>query len=292
MPTKESEGGLIFREQVSVRTLTGLQRPSAKTLLNHKFIRNAKKTAYLTELIERAQLYARAPEKPLASTDDLGYEEADRHATTRQDTWDFGTIRPQDRQAIIDRRNSSYDYSDSDDQDDDEEEGTGQYGTICSYSQPGTVRDLRKIDPNVAKRPTGSRPDTKHDEGDNSGTERFRPLTVDLPEWKNSLGTAQSRQVSRVVGEVTGPTRSAVAGQPENGTPGIQQSATFKQVILPSLAQLRAQAFGYPVALRSLDKLERCLAEIEGETTGIVDTFIVTIMGVATQVQQESGRQG
>lgn len=30
-----------------------LQRPSARDLLKHRFVRNAKKTSYLTELIER-----------------------------------------------------------------------------------------------------------------------------------------------------------------------------------------------------------------------------------------------
>ena len=32
-----------------------LQRPSARDLLKHKFVRMAKKTSYLTELIERHQ---------------------------------------------------------------------------------------------------------------------------------------------------------------------------------------------------------------------------------------------
>lgn len=33
------------------------QRPTAKDLLKHKFIRNAKKATYLTELIERYEKY-------------------------------------------------------------------------------------------------------------------------------------------------------------------------------------------------------------------------------------------
>lgn len=33
------------------------QRPTAKDLLKHKFIRNAKKASYLTELIERYEKY-------------------------------------------------------------------------------------------------------------------------------------------------------------------------------------------------------------------------------------------
>ena len=34
-----------------------LQRPSAKTLLSHPFIKKAKKTSYLTELIDRYKRY-------------------------------------------------------------------------------------------------------------------------------------------------------------------------------------------------------------------------------------------
>lgn len=41
------------RSQSLTGSLTSLQRPTARDLLKHKFVRMAKKTNYLTELIER-----------------------------------------------------------------------------------------------------------------------------------------------------------------------------------------------------------------------------------------------
>ena len=56
----------------------GLQRPSARDLLKHKFVRMAKKTSYLTELIERHERWKaeggeRADEED-AIADDIEYE--------------------------------------------------------------------------------------------------------------------------------------------------------------------------------------------------------------------------
>lgn len=61
-------------------TLTLNQRPSANELLQHRFIRNARKTSYLTELIERYQDYrARSPQKNQVN-----------HASVRSNgTWDI-----------------------------------------------------------------------------------------------------------------------------------------------------------------------------------------------------------
>lgn len=67
-------------------------RPSAKELLKHPFIRRAKKTTYLTELIERYQRWS-ATHK---ADEDEQYEEGGESIPpnpVNEDMWDFGTVR-------------------------------------------------------------------------------------------------------------------------------------------------------------------------------------------------------
>ncbi|KAI1813387.1 kinase-like domain-containing protein [Poronia punctata] len=78
-------------------------RPSARELLKHPFIRKARKTTYLTELIERYQRWS-ATHK---SEDDDPYEEGAELVEERpvnEDMWDFGTVRMVgDRGGIVHR---------------------------------------------------------------------------------------------------------------------------------------------------------------------------------------------
>ncbi|KAF9009043.1 kinase-like domain-containing protein [Cyathus striatus] len=64
-PVLEGEFSVAFKDFVSLCLTKDPQaRPSANELLQHRFIRNAGKTTYLTELIERYQEYrARSPQK-------------------------------------------------------------------------------------------------------------------------------------------------------------------------------------------------------------------------------------
>lgn len=67
-------------------------RPAARDLLKHPFIRRAKKTSYLTELIERYNRWS-AMHK---SEDDENFEEREDRAIPQhvnEDMWDFGTVR-------------------------------------------------------------------------------------------------------------------------------------------------------------------------------------------------------
>ena len=71
------------------------ERPSAKELLRHPFIKRAKKTHYLTELIERHERWQAGRGN---RSDDEEEDEENRlpqyQHPENEDLWDFGTVRP------------------------------------------------------------------------------------------------------------------------------------------------------------------------------------------------------
>ncbi len=69
------------------------KRPTARELLKHPFVRRAKKTSYLTELIERYERWAVHHKGDNDDSDDER-EEPQHPAQTNEDLWDFGTVRP------------------------------------------------------------------------------------------------------------------------------------------------------------------------------------------------------
>ncbi|OJT09579.1 Serine/threonine-protein kinase svkA [Trametes pubescens] len=92
-PTLEGPFTRAFREFVSCCLQRDPKdRPTARELLKHKFIRMAKKTNYLTELIERHERWK-------ADGGDKVEEEERHHAeelnggSDPEDLWDFGTVR-------------------------------------------------------------------------------------------------------------------------------------------------------------------------------------------------------
>lgn len=102
-PALDASFSKSFREFVSLCLQRDPKdRPSARELLKHKFVRMAKKTSYLTELIERHERWkmeggGRQEEEDAEQDDDSG------NGPDPEDLWDFGTVRHVNRPATIGR---------------------------------------------------------------------------------------------------------------------------------------------------------------------------------------------
>lgn len=81
------------------------ERPTARELLKHPFIRRAKKTSYLTELIERYNRWAathKQDDEEYYEPEENNYVEQRKHIN--EDMWDFGTVRlVSDRGGVVHR---------------------------------------------------------------------------------------------------------------------------------------------------------------------------------------------
>lgn len=91
-PNLEGNFSKSFKEFVSLCLQRDpKERPSARELLKHKFVKMAKKSSYLTELIERHEQW-RAQGGERHEEDDRNAREPEA-ADDPDDMWDFGTVR-------------------------------------------------------------------------------------------------------------------------------------------------------------------------------------------------------
>ena len=95
-PTLQGDYSKAFKDFVDLCLKRSPQeRPTAKELLKHPFVRRAKKTTYLTELIERHERWqAVHGDHGSDEESDDSSQESQQSGTDKEDLWDFGTVRP------------------------------------------------------------------------------------------------------------------------------------------------------------------------------------------------------
>ena len=95
-PTLQGDFSKAFKDFVDLCLKRSPQeRPTAKDLLKHPFVRRAKKTTYLTELIERHERWqAVHGDQDSDSESDDSSQESQHARAHDEDLWDFGTVRP------------------------------------------------------------------------------------------------------------------------------------------------------------------------------------------------------
>ncbi|GAM43072.1 hypothetical protein TCE0_044f17590 [Talaromyces pinophilus] len=101
-PTLQGNFSKLFKDFVGLCLRRDpRERPSAKELLRHPFLKKAKRTTYLTELIERHERWQAIHGRGTPDDDDDRGQQPppSKPAPDDEDLWDFGTVRPAGRHA-------------------------------------------------------------------------------------------------------------------------------------------------------------------------------------------------
>ena len=100
-PTLEGHFSPLFKDFVALCLRKDpKERPTAKELLRHPFVRKAGKPVFLTELIERHERWQtqyRHHHVGGDDSDDEDHPHQQRSKEEEEDLWDFGTIKPAQR---------------------------------------------------------------------------------------------------------------------------------------------------------------------------------------------------
>jgi serine/threonine-protein kinase 24/25/MST4 len=230
-------------------------RPSAKDLLKHKFVKSARKVSYLTDLIERRELWNAQDNTKL---DENGDEEKPQPDLPEAGGWDFDTVRiaPPSRHANKSPGNASRPLSES-----------SSSSMTSSYIENGTVRGSKgNRNPSEGELASGMR--NLRTAGD-SGYSNFETIRGSDPRYATKLDqSASSTRSSREQQQPVDPRTAAI----------VQNSqAMFKGIIGPLLEEIHSTCRNKQQQL-ALDNLRRSFADAEMEFPGLTQVFVENLI--------------
>ncbi|KAI0286854.1 kinase-like domain-containing protein [Russula aff. rugulosa BPL654] len=274
--------GSVFDTQESTSTarhdvFQNLQgRPTARELLKHKFIRMAKKTNYLTELIERHERWkAEGGERLEEETQD---RLEDLPATTDpEDLWDFGTVRSTARPSTIGRAGSvqvsgpplTWDYNKT-------SRSRGSSGSGTSIAGPNGPRRA---------------PNTETDNAASSGTARAAGIQP-LPPSERRRGDQQATVRHGVVGSNEG---NGVQREPSDEYDDLEDhlpeddlpdTTMLDSVVLPAIASLFPRVSTQEARI-ALSSLQRAFTDAERTIPGVTLELVNEIVDSVEHVEDD-----
>eukprot|EP00033_Pygsuia_biforma_P002036 GCRY01002264.1.p1 GENE.GCRY01002264.1~~GCRY01002264.1.p1 ORF type:complete len:533 (+),score=42.55 GCRY01002264.1:219-1817(+) len=236
-------------------------RPTAKELLKHKWLKNVKRPNYLTGLLERQEEWLRSEEGQRDGLDSDSDSDANEDDATESVEWDFDTIKPV--------------------------KGTGPVAAKTAASS-GTATDTKDSDSEEDEESSSSSSDDDDSNyyGDSMGTVKAAqsPLVTTTTHNNPPTPTPLTAFEASHSQEHSVPTPSAPSTQMSSGDPATKSSVALNSVIVASLSKLLKATgtdnFNVTSAIASL-KIAFDKAEIA--QPGIAETFVRHIVELSAK---------
>ncbi|KAF7969012.1 hypothetical protein HWV62_10236 [Athelia sp. TMB] len=287
-PILEGHFSKPFREFVSYCLQRDpRERPSARELLKHKFVRMAKKTSYLTELIERHERWKAEGGERLDEDERDNAPDLPAGADP-EDLWDFGTVRNGARGGTIGRAQQNPIQVSGppltwENNGTSRSKGSGSSGSSIKSSLSKKT-DLPPLPP--------PEPSTPSKYSDQQATVRNVPSGgVDLSTPKRAVQREPSDEYEDYGDQYqdTYPSRSAIIEEGRGEVPledELPDTTMLDSVILPAIASLFPRVSTQEARV-ALSALQRAFTDAERIIPGVTMEFVNEIVDSVEHVEED-----
>lgn len=275
-PTLGPRHSKAFRDFVSLCLQSSpANRPTAKDLLKHKFIKSSKKVAYLTELIEDHERYISTNGRKEESSDEESNSEIDD-----EDSWDFGTIKqapPAQPKPSLQMHNSPTQYSINGFTNESKQHQSSQHLSRTSsrnqINAPQHTAFHSRVNEVTAKlQDTSLRHSASEYEDVDQSTVRATEIGA-YPRSNKRSSAIQQPAVSNPLPPLPNKSPSSMSISSVVSSRQMNTNDTaFLEMILPMLDNLQRNCKNHK-SLAAVESLQKSLVSVERELPGAVKTF-------------------